>query len=470
MSNYYPASFLRAFAYALKHKITSYPAVIVSILCLGFTGIAQAGPLSVGAARVDITATAYEDGEVPPLDYSHQYVYTRAIVLDNGDTKAVLVGADLAGIRPDEMYLDATNVIADELDIPAENILISASHTHSTYPVVSNTDAVYEAILESVRLAASNMQPASVGFDEGEVHLNVNRDVIDRRTGRWTQESNLDYPSDKTLAVMAFYDRQGMPIAGYMSYAMHPVTGYLTEILSSDFPGAASRHVEQAFGDDMVMIFSQGASGDQNPLHLRTGTNAMAVGSGMEVTGYEIPREDAESPLRGIENRQPHDPEVDEVLMRWMDAQGMVIGEEAIRVMTHIRRKTGDVRISAERMMLSCPGRDLVERRPRGYPGIYEDGDDAQVRLGFLGINDIGLAWTNAEIYTRIGMHAKDESPLNNLMIVTKANGQPNSGYVPTDDAYGRNTFQVVGSRLKPGCAERGIIDAFTDMAYDHLN
>ena len=454
----------------MKSILRTAATAIVAVAGVALAGVVQAGNLSVGASRVDITGGSHTDAEPPGGRYSHEYAYVRAIVLDNGETKAALVSADLAGIRPEALYLEAVEALGRDPGIPAANIILSPTHTHSTYPILEDSARVLAGILEAVRRAAANMQPASVGFGEGAVYLNVNRDVIDKRTGRWTQDSNPDYPSDKTLAVLAFYDMQGKPIAGYVNYAMHPVSGFLSGIISADFAGAATRHVEQAFGDDMVMLFTQAASGDQNPLHLRAGSNVMANASGMEITGFEIPREDAETPMRGIESREPNDPAADATLRAWMDAQGQVIGEEAIRVMTHMGRLTDNAKIGGSSMILSCPGRDLVESVERGYPGTYKDGEDARIRLGFLGINEIGLAWVNAEIYTVIGQQAKAGSPLRKTMVVTKSNGQPNSGYVPTDDAYGRNTFQVVRSRLKPGCAQAGLVDGFTDMAYDYLD
>jgi len=54
-------------------------------------------------------------------------------------------------------------------------------------------------------------------------------------------------------------------------------------------------------------------------------------------------------------------------------------------------------------------------------------------------------------------------------MLVTVANGRANSGYVPSDDAYGRQTFQVVGSRLKPGCAQTGMVEKIADMVYEQI-
>src|SRR5256714_7867553 len=50
-----------------------------------------------------------------------------------------------------------------------------------------------------------------------------------------------------------------------MNYAMHPVNFYLRGVISADFPGEASRYVEDFYGNGMVAIFSQGTSGDQNP-------------------------------------------------------------------------------------------------------------------------------------------------------------------------------------------------------------
>jgi neutral ceramidase len=75
---------------------------------------------------------------------------------------------------------------------------------------------------------------------------------------------NLEGPSDKTVAVVEFLASTGQPIAVYMDYAMQPVNGYLAGLISADFAGATSRHVEQTFDDKTSAVFVQRASGDQN--------------------------------------------------------------------------------------------------------------------------------------------------------------------------------------------------------------
>ena len=86
------------------------------------------------------------------------------------------------------------------------------------------------------------------------------------------------------------------------------------------------------------------------------------------------------------------------------------------------------------------------------------------------GIGTVGLVAVNAEVYNAIGQALKAKSPMANTVFVGPANGRANSGYVPRDDAYGRYTFQVLGSRLKPGRAETAIPDAGVELLTQYLN
>jgi hypothetical protein len=256
-----------------------------------------------------------------------------------------------------------------------------------------------------------------------------------------------------------FTDLQGAPIATYVNYAMHPINGYLSGMTLADYPGAACRYVEKAFGDDMVMIFCQGASGDQNPLWIRPGTNALASKSGVKITGFELVREDVEGPLR--DGKVPHgkmDPKVADNLEHWMDALGTIVGEETIRVMTNIHQLENNVRIWGAQDLISLPGRKRTNSGREGAPGTYEDGPAVDVRIGVLGIGNIALASIDAEIYNIISQHLKKASPMTNTVMVTIANGKSTSGYIIDDAAYGRNTFQVLGNSLKPGYAEQAIV------------
>ena len=445
----------------------------VSMMCPAFS---QGRILRVGAARVDITPPV-NPAYPPSGKYDHEKLYVRAIVLDNGETRAALVGADLPDIT-NPIWSGAAPVIAKELNCPVENLIVSATHSHSACPSGPppprfneiKTEPTVKAIVDAVQMAKAKLQPARVGFGAGAAYLNVNRDAVSEETRLWTQAANLEGPSDKTLAVVMFTDLNGAPIAAYMNYPMHAIDGFLTGITSADFPGAACRWIERAFRNDMVMIYTQGASGDQNPLWLRPGTNALASKTGVTITGYEMAREKIEAPLR--DGAVPHgklDPEVAENLERWIDALGLMLGEEAIRVMTNIDKQYSDVRIWGSQKIITLPGRKRTNAGREGEPGTYEDGPPVNIRLGLLGIGNIALTSIDAEIYNIFAQHLKKASPMTNAVMVTNANGRTASGYIIDDTAYGRNTFQVLGNRLKPGNAEQGIIDGLLGLMEQYI-
>jgi hypothetical protein len=82
------------------------------------------------------------------------------------------------------------------------------------------------------------------------------------------------------------------------------------------------------------------------------------------------------------------------------------------------------------------------------------------LKVSLLRIGEIYLTGVNGEVYTNIGLKLKQYAPASKLMVSTLTNGGANSGYIYSDDAYSHLSFQVIGSRLKPGCAENKIVDA----------
>ena len=68
------------------------------------------------------------------------------LVMDDGNTQLVLAGLDGLSIKR-STTLDARGQIADATGIPADNVLIAASHTHNGGPIadvfMSESDAAY---------------------------------------------------------------------------------------------------------------------------------------------------------------------------------------------------------------------------------------------------------------------------------------------------------------------------------------
>lgn len=462
----------------------SIGAIILMFVLTGYTSLAQTNnefQLRVGAAKIDITPST-EPTAPATGKYDHERAFIRAIVVDNGPTRAAIITLDLAGLVSDSSQTVLLGKLTSELNCPESNIIITVTHTHSAgLPTLSKNKLLgqsispyIESIVKAVTQAKSKLQPARMGFGKGVSYLNVNRDAIEKDTRKWTQASNPDGVSDKSVDVIKFETLSGEPIAAYFSYAMHPVNGYSVGVYSADFAGATCRYVEKAFGDNIIVAFSQGPSGDQNPLYLRPSTNAMASRSGVKITGYEMKREPVEAPLRSNPNPPQVDPQVLDNLFRMIESEGQLLGEEVIRVMTLTTKTTRDIRIKGLQKTFVCPGRirtnaDFTNAALReGLAGEYKDGPDVEHHVGILALGTSVIAYSDGEIYSYIGLSVKKESPLTNTMFVELANGR-GPGYVPNDAAYGEQTFQVLNAKDKEGCAEQAIVNGIYDLIIEYL-
>jgi hypothetical protein len=234
---------------------------LLPLLFCCFAATAAAADLQVGAARVDLTPAA--DALPPNYLGINDPIFARAIVLDNGDTRAALVTLD-AGAIPTDLWREVATRVEQELDIPAAQLLLSATHTHSVPR--QNAPDYADKVVQSVSDAAARLQPARMAWGTGVSYININRTMVKPETGRWGEGPNYAGPSDKTVAVLSFDTLQGEPIAVYYNYAVHAViSGQLDEV-SGDIPGASSRYIERALGNDAVAVWSLGAGGDQNPI------------------------------------------------------------------------------------------------------------------------------------------------------------------------------------------------------------
>ena len=446
--------------------------------------------LRAGAAKADITPK--ESDLTVSTDSIRDHLFARAIVVDDGTNCAVIVGLDLGGAS-NQIVDDATARASRSTGCPARNFIISATHTHSSNtgglgqgaPSAKN---VADGIVEAINTAKSRLAPARVGYGTTKVDLNVNRDLFNSKL-EWRQEPNPEGPSDKTLAVVEFLGNDNVPIGVYMNYAMHPINFYLAGVISADFPGEASRYVEDLFDNHAVAIFSQGASGDQNPRDFRSPTNfmgeraALTQGHGPFIQTVGPPQAPVNQTAPKGFNAQQASSERTAIASENLDAYkkvlartgdyvhmlGIQIGSSAVRVMRESIQPVDTANIWAGQESFTCPGRTRNDAanpaRENVFPG-YKEGADVNLKVGLLRIGDINFATVNGEVYSQIAMRLKASAPANKTIIVTLANGMANSGYIYSDEAYSHLTFQVIGSRLQPGCAERKIVSTALDLMH----
>ena len=416
--------------------------------------------LRVGAARVDLTPEA---GKIPSgftgvLDP----IYVRSIVMDNGSTRAALVSVDAGAVRSDT----ANHVIAraaTELGIPVSQLQITATHTHSV-PFSTSAD-IEEKIFRSLRNAVGRMKPARMAYGTGVSYINVNRDRIDPVTRRWWEGPNYEGTSDKTVAVIRFESLSGEPIAVYYNYAVHAVLTGTLDMISGDIPGATSRYLEESLGADAVALWSSGAAGDQNPIYFNQTYELREI----RIREYATRGEDISNAMppggQGMDRKNPRVQLLMKQQQRMSDSMGQMLGEEVLHVMREsLEKPPADMTIRGAEALLTCPGRTRTDSGRAGFPGSYVDGEDLSIRLGALRIGDVYIGAVDGEVYSAISQRMKRESPFKHTMMATLTNGSAPTGYIPSDAAFGQNVFTVLSSRLKPGCAETGIVNGLLEL------
>ena len=81
-------------------------------------------------------------------------------------------------------------------------------------------------------------------------------------------------------------------------------------------------------------------------------------------------------------------------------------------------------------------------------------------------LDDIPVCGVAGEVYNQIAVRLKNESPYSRTFMTTVMDGMGarGGGYIPDDEAYGAEVFEVLGSRYKQGYAETGIVNNLLDM------
>ncbi|HEY7186041.1 MAG TPA: neutral/alkaline non-lysosomal ceramidase N-terminal domain-containing protein [Vicinamibacterales bacterium] len=440
-------------------------AVVVMSLTLAVSELAVAqttsGPSTfrAGAAKVDITPAA---GELPKNNLGIlDRLYARTIVLDNGVTTAALITVD-AGAIPDALWQSVSGQIERELGISPARLLLTATHTHSGGgPRAANYG---QKIVESVRLAKQRLVPARMGYGTGVSFINVNRQIVDPKTGRWWEGANYDGPSDKTVAVLKVEGLDGSPIAVYYNYAVHAVLAGQLDQISADIPGASSRYVEDSFDDRIVAVWSSGAAGDQNPIYYQQTYDLRDI----RIKDYAKRGVDISNAMPpGGEGLNRNDPTVARLMnqqRQMVSSMGQFLGEEVMHVMRGIDRTEASVPLYGSFTTIRCPGRERTNDGRAGFEGAYKEAGPVEIRLGLLRIGDIMIGAVNAEVFNPIAQRLKRESPYKATMMATLTNGAARSGYIPDDESYGKYTFEVLSSRLQPGCAESAIVNGILTL------
>lgn len=251
------------FARVARLRFLCLTAAVLCVAVCHADGTAEASLLAGAAARSIVPPFPARMGGFADRKDSfkgvHDEIFARALVLDNGTAALVLIGSDLTDVDAD-MTKQIREKIQAATGIPPAHVLVSCAHNHSApslwepgrlkqadpklkeFFVQQFSDAAIEAF--------KNRAPARAGFRAGELkgatrNRQQGNDLIDPQVGVLRVEAR---DSRKTIATL-------------FNFTGHPVIiGSNNLLLSGEYPGAASRAVENLLGG--VAIFTQGAAGD----------------------------------------------------------------------------------------------------------------------------------------------------------------------------------------------------------------
>lgn len=249
--------------------------VIVALMLLTTRATAE---LQCGAAKRDITPDVkaraiplggYGDRMGKPATGVHDPIFARAIVLSDGKKKVAIVGTDLLFVS--EPLRQAVLERISETGISDDSLFLTATHSHAAPEAMAMNkrnifqnprigvfdqwlfDFTVEGITQAILEANKNLREAKIGWASKQV-----KELHRNRRGREV--------TDDELFVLRIDGLDGKPIAAVVNYAAHPtiLSAKCMEI-SGDWCGWLEREMEKALDENAVVVFLNGALGDQSP-------------------------------------------------------------------------------------------------------------------------------------------------------------------------------------------------------------
>jgi len=403
--------------------------------------------MKIGVSSVNITPPI----GVPMAGYSarddvsigiHDDLYAKAIVFDDGNTKAALIRCDLIGLER-EFVEEVRKLIEADTGICGKNVMITCTHTHSgpiTNPIFPELNAWMNVLSRKIKGAVTaahrNMKEAKIGFNHGSVE----GIVINRRKPNG--------PVDTEIGIIRIDDQAGNPMAIIVNYTCHAVVlGPDNLLISADYPGYVMSFVEKNLG--IPALFVNGACGDINPLdklaimrlkrgksiyNRRNGTfeEAKRLGSmiGAEAVKVFLGTETENDLELKVTSRNIKVPLSD--LPPLEDAKKMLKENERL-----FRKLVSEKRDVAQMYRTA-----VTIKNTQKIIKYINSGENARsTEIQAFKIGDNGLIALPGEIFVEIGMNIKKQSSLKYTFICELANDS--IGYVPTEEAFKESGYEV---------------------------
>jgi hypothetical protein len=439
----------------------------------------HAEELQAGVAVVDIT---------PPTGYrmagyfnerlntgTHDPLQAKALVLRQGDERAALVFCDLVGItRP--VSERARELAAKKTGIPAANILIAATHSHTgplydgalrqylheraiadkgadPHEKIDYSAVLAAKIAEAIDKAAKStrtvafsaglarqeglsfnrrfhMKDGAVQFNPGKLNPNIIRPAgpIDSDVGLLRFRAG-----DKDLALLTVF-------------ALHLDTVGGTEY-SADFPFHLERKLRSVLGAEGVSLFGTGTCGDIN--HINISNNDPQKG---QIEAGRIGTTLGETVQEALRKLKPQRSPQLAVRLTIVSAPLQKYDAEAIAQARKDMAKIGTREMPFLKQVETCKIISLQMLPKETLP--------MEVQVFRLS-EEVAVVGLPGEVFVDLGLAIKQASPFPITLVIELCNDAP--AYVPTIKAFKEGSYEVVNSRVQPGGGEK-LVEAATRL------
>ena len=424
--------------------------------------------LRAGASVIDITPLTFPvsvNGSMTDHSVSraHDPLQARCLVLDNGSVQVAIVVSDSCMI-PRDILDPARDRASRATGIPADNMLMSATHTHSAVtlggvfqsePEKAYREFLKDRLTEAVVEAASRLEPARIGWAVG----NNARQVYNRR---WFMRPGFEYvdpfdvgtdqvrtnpppgsskllkpagPIDPEVPVLAVQTRDGRPIALLANYSLHYVGGVAPDGLSADYFGEFARQITRRLGAEQtyppfVGIMSNGTSADINNINFFEPVPRRQPFEQIRLVAADV----TDSAYAAYQRIEYHD---------WVP-----LASSQSEMKLGVRLPTKEDLERARKILATAGAGPYRERREiyaRETVLLAKYPAQVPVRLQAIRVGGLGIVSSPCETFVETGLAIKKESPLRPTFVIALANGY--NGYLPTSRQHGLGAYETWRAR-----------------------
>ena len=437
-------------------RIPSLPLIFLFAAAIALPSPARA-ELRAGTAVVDVTPQEWplapRGSFTPrPTDSAHDPLNVRCLVLDDGNTSVALAVVDSCMVHRD--VLDpAKRQASQATGIPAQQMLISASHTHSapfanaqhgTPQELAYQKRLLAGIVEAIVRASKNRQPAKAGWsgydfpDEvfnrrwflkpGTVPTNPfgeDTDIVKMNPPRNNAILiNPAGPTDPEVSVLYVEDAKGRPLSVFANYSLHYV-GNTGGQMSADYFGEFARLMPVRVGrpaEGFVAMLSNGTSGDINNINFRNPRPRREPFEQIRIVAGKT----ADAATRAIGQIDSVSGNLSGNLTLAMKQREITL-KHRVPTAQQIERAKNILEVDAE-------GEKKLPRLAKAYAQrtlkLAAEPPTTEVLIQVVRIGELAICALPFEVFVEIGLELKDKSPAADTFVVELANG--GYGYLPT--------------------------------------